>query len=72
MPIYEYRCSKCRTDFEKLIFNTSQPVECPVCSSTEVTKKMSRFGMAGVGEKAGDTAGSSCGGCTATSCSTCK
>lgn len=72
MPIYEYKCFRCRTDFEKLIFNISQPVKCPVCGSTEVTKKMSRFGMTGMSEKGGDTAESSCGGCSSTSCSTCK
>lgn len=42
MPIYEYRCEKCKNEFEKLIFNSSDTkIECPECKSVDVVKKMS-------------------------------
>ena len=42
MPIYEYTCETCGTDFEKLVFaGDDEPVQCPHCSATRVTKKMS-------------------------------
>ena len=47
MPIYEYKCTKCEEDFEKLVFG-SRKVTCPKCNSSEIKKKMSIFGMSGV------------------------
>ena len=70
MPIYEYHCSKCDSDFEKLVFNSSETIECPQCKSKKVSRMMSAFAFS-VGGKFKSTVGSSCGGCAATSCSTC-
>ncbi len=70
MPIFEYRCEQCGKDFEKLVFNRSEPVACPVCEGHHVKKKFSIFGM-----KSGDSfvssLGSSCSTCSSHSCSTC-
>ncbi len=42
MPIFEYQCEKCNTDFEKLVFSSDDHnPECPECNSQEVMKKMS-------------------------------
>ena len=42
MPIFEYHCSQCNREFEKLVFAADNaPVTCPDCKSTRVTKKMS-------------------------------
>ncbi len=72
MPIYEYRCNKCKEEFEKLIFSTSAAVCCPKCSSDKVIKKMSLFGMGGGSKADSASAGtSSCSGCASTNCSTC-
>lgn len=67
MPIYEYCCNACGCEFEKLV-RGQQPVTCRNCSSADVTKKMSVFGMSGVEKQTS----SGCGTCTSGSCSTCK
>ena len=74
MPIYEYHCNNCNTDFEALVFGNEKPI-CDSCSSKKVNKLMSACGFVSKG-KGGETvsssaSGSSCGGCTATSCSSC-
>lgn len=66
MPIFEYKCNKCCEDFEKLVFG-NQTVECPKCSSKDVKKKFSTFGMKGVG----NPGSSGCSSCSGGSCSTC-
>lgn len=45
MPIYEYRCSDCSTDFELLV-RSSTKVECPHCHSASLEKKLSVFAPA--------------------------
>ncbi|MGE5893085.1 MAG: FmdB family zinc ribbon protein [bacterium] len=69
MPIYEYTCNRCRKDFEKLVFG-NQKVTCPECSSANIKKKLSRFGMGGVEKPfAGSSLG--CTSCSKGSCSSC-
>lgn len=70
MPIYEYRCSVCGLEFEKLIFG-SQEVKCPECSSADVKKKLSVFGMSGV-EKPFAGSSSGCTSCSKSTCSSCS
>jgi len=41
MPIYEYTCKDCSTEFETLVFSAEEKVECPKCDSEEVVKQMS-------------------------------
>ena len=45
MPIYEYHCNDCNTDFEKLVFGSNPEVACERCGSKKTEKLMSRFGM---------------------------
>lgn len=73
MPIFEYCCQDCGQVFEKLVFGSDPEVECPNCHKTNVQKLMSAC-AAKVGYKFTSTSskGSSCTGCTATSCSTCR
>jgi putative FmdB family regulatory protein len=49
MPIYEYRCEKCGTKFEKFVRSISARIElrCPQCGSEEVRKVFSLFGTSG-------------------------
>jgi putative FmdB family regulatory protein len=69
MPIYEYRCNKCGEEFEKLVFG-NKSVDCPKCSSSDVKKKMSTFGMSGVDKPhAGSSSG--CSSCSKGTCSSC-
>jgi putative FmdB family regulatory protein len=40
MPIFEFHCANCHTEFEELIRGSEQP-HCPNCSSTKLEKLMS-------------------------------
>lgn len=45
MPIYEYRCRKCGTGFESLVFGRADEVSvcCPGCGGADVEKQLSCF-----------------------------
>lgn len=59
MPIYEYTCQECGTDFEELVnINARDNPPCPSCDSHKTEKKMSVFGGIG-GSGCSDTSGSS-------------
>lgn len=45
MPIYEYHCNGCGTEFEALVRSSTKP-ECPSCHSTTLDKKLSVFATA--------------------------
>jgi putative FmdB family regulatory protein len=47
MPIYEYACAACGTEFEKLVRQSSPAPECPGCHSTDLRKKLSAFASPG-------------------------
>jgi len=40
MPLFEYTCEKCSSDFELLIRGSEQPV-CPECGSRKLEKRFS-------------------------------
>lgn len=65
MPIYEYRCKNCRSDFEVLILNSSdeEQVTCPQCEGHAVERVMSCFCKATgtEGASSSDSAGPSRG-----------
>ncbi|MFO0752344.1 MAG: zinc ribbon domain-containing protein [Thermodesulfovibrionales bacterium] len=67
MPIYEYKCTRCGDEFEKLVFG-NQRVRCPRCAADEVKKKPSSFGMSGVGRRTS----AKCSSCSSGSCSSCR
>ena len=50
MPIYEYNCSQCDHEFEKLVFSSSEKVDCPNCKSKKVSRKMSTFAFSSGGK----------------------
>ncbi|MBP7015839.1 MAG: zinc ribbon domain-containing protein [Deltaproteobacteria bacterium] len=64
MPIYEFRCKKCKHIFESLIFSPKEEkgMICPKCKAKNAEKIMSVF----AGGKSG------CSSCTSTSCSGCS
>ncbi len=41
MPIYEYACSACGKEFEKLVRQSSPAPACPDCHSSDLHKKLS-------------------------------
>jgi putative FmdB family regulatory protein len=44
MPIFEYRCTACESEFELLIRSTTEPV-CPSCGSTSLERQISMFAV---------------------------
>ena len=74
MPIYEYHCTDCNADFEKLVFGSKNEVACEKCGSTKTEKLMSRFGMGRSfgSDPSGSSESSGCGGCSSSSCAGCK
>ena len=43
MPIYEYICDDCQTEFEKLVLNKQQEIACPKCAGKKATIQLSVF-----------------------------
>jgi len=73
MPLYEFHCRACGARFERLVrIGREAEVCCAACSSRDVTKLFSTFGIHG-GEKAVSASSSSkgCSKCSSKSCSTC-
>lgn len=54
MPIYEYHCDNCNSDFEQFIRSmfSQETVTCPECGSQHVKKAISLFGGVGGGSSA--------------------
>jgi len=44
VPMYEFICGECETDFEKLVF-PSTIVACPTCEGRDLTRRVSVFGL---------------------------
>jgi len=43
MPIFEYKCKKCGSEFEKLVTNSNQKLICEKCASKNIEKMLSSF-----------------------------
>lgn len=45
MPLFEYSCLECGTDFESLVLKDSEIAElrCPTCSGKNLEQKVSAF-----------------------------
>jgi putative FmdB family regulatory protein len=76
MPIFEFDCLKCGNAFEELVGHSEDPsrLACPNCNSRRIKKRLSVFGFTSR-DASGNTvtsSSSSCSGCTATSCASCK
>lgn len=68
MPVFEYLCGKCKSEFELLV-RGSEEIRCPACGSNRLKKLVSSFSFS-----CGDAMGSSsgCNGCTSHNCSSCS
>ena len=62
MPIFEYTCKSCGSDFETLVRSGSTP-DCPSCHSSDLEKKLSVFATAASGPEAAPAAAGPCGTC---------
>ena len=59
MPIFEYRCNDCSTEFEVLqrTSDAKSVTKCPHCGTQDTTKRFSAFAAVGTQkETAGDNA----------------
>ena len=42
MPIYEYVCDECETQFQRIVLNKTQEIACPKCGGQKNTRSSSR------------------------------
>jgi putative FmdB family regulatory protein len=49
MPLYEYRCQDCESEFEKLVRASAPQVACPKCGGQELERKYSTFAAKAAG-----------------------
>jgi len=71
MPIYEYVCEECKTQFEKIVINKHEPISCPKCASKKATIQLSVFATAagnGSSPSGGSSPASGGGGCCGGGC----
>ncbi|MBI4836938.1 MAG: zinc ribbon domain-containing protein [Candidatus Portnoybacteria bacterium] len=69
MPIYEFRCPRCKTKFEQLILKKSESAPCPKCGNKKTEKLFSAFCAK---SSAGNIAsGHHCHSCSSGTCSSC-
>jgi putative FmdB family regulatory protein len=60
MPIYEYACAHCETEFERYLRTWGESVTCPACGEADVLKKLSSFAVKGA-SSGGGGGGCACG-----------
>ncbi len=49
MPIYEYQCHRCASEFELLLLPASPPPACPACQSEDIEQLLSGFAVSSSG-----------------------
>ena len=63
MPIFEFVCSKCGKEFERLVFSSDlDTLRCPDCDSSEITRMLSVFSSSGIEKSLGGSCGHSASG----------
>ena len=75
MPIYEYCCTDCRSEFSKLrpMSAADAPIECQSCHSAHTSRKLSRVAAVryGDGGSNGGASSGGCSGCGSKNCGSC-
>ncbi|GAB4251950.1 MAG: hypothetical protein Kow00122_09660 [Thermoleophilia bacterium] len=73
MPIYEYRCGRCRHEFDELVsFSAADdPRPCPACGERAAERLLSTFAVRVSGGSSSPFSGKSCAGCRKSSCAAC-
>ncbi len=62
MPFYEYRCTECGAEFEKMLrfSEADQLPACPQCQSSQTRKKLSTVASFSSGDSSAASYGGSC------------
>lgn len=62
MPLYEYHCNECGSEFEKMVrfSEANQLPACPNCSSPQTRKKLSAVASFGANESGSGGYASNC------------
>jgi len=68
VPIIEYKCLNCNTEFEELVIDADEEIMCYSCNSKDLEKQFSPFGIKAEGEVASAGLSSSGCGCTPVGC----
>ncbi len=63
MPIYEYRCQDCDSQFEKFLRSmfSQETITCPDCGGQHVAKALSLIGATSSGTSGGSSSAAACG-----------
>lgn len=71
MPIYEYQCQDCHTNFELIrpIKEADLGAACVNCQSQNIKRRISLFNASSEGRSI--AGGGSCSGCAGGACNTC-
>ncbi len=75
MPIYEYVCLECKTEFETIrpMSQSDAPLACQSCGGERVKRKLAViYAMSGGHAVAGTSGGCSCGSCSGGNCAGCS
>lgn len=62
MKLYDFQCNGCGRRFEDLVHDVAE-ARCPSCHSSDVTKQLSAFAVAGSRGEPAVTADVACGPC---------
>lgn len=66
MPLYEYECKRCGSQFEQLVFNRDTKIICKACGGQHVMRRLSTFAISSGVTRAGSTVEPGpCGACGA-------
>jgi putative FmdB family regulatory protein len=73
MPIYEYICQDCKTEFEVIrpMKQADVPMGCAACGGENIKRKLSLFFAESGGKAVAGTSAPACGSCAGGDCSHC-
>lgn len=61
MPIFEYRCRHCSTEFERIVFKENEAIACPSCGQEDSQRLLSTFAVSSGEDRSAAPDGGPCG-----------
>jgi len=73
MPIYEYVCQDCKSEFETIrpMSQADAPIACEVCGRRKTKRKLSVFFAESGGKAVAGASAPSCASCVSGNCASC-